>query len=255
MRKINLISILIIFTLCSFDSSNNKINDRTGYELKGNVKSLVEKTFLATDKFGEITKDDDNVFRIYKVEYNDNGNKVEESTFMYLNKYRYYDNGRLCETRMYNSDGSLSTVLTFEYMGDTISIQKCYINNNSYAGKRIRKFDNSGNLIKILDYNSKDILKGKSIYKYDNKGNNIQFFNYDSNGKLVYKSELYTYDDKGYIDSKTNIYKYDNKGNLIETTIKNIVTKYEYDENGNWIKCFTTNEDQPEVIEREIIYY
>lgn len=253
MKKVYLISIiLIIIQFCV--NGNNIKNDRVKSGLKGNVKILVEKTFSATDKFGEIVKDD-NLDRLYLVEYNEDGNMVKDSMTAWVNKYKYFDNGNLKETRMYDGDGPLNTVLTYEYFGDTLSIEKCYIEKNVYAGKRIRLFDKKGNLIKLIDYDSKGILKGSEILKYDSNGNNIQFFNYNSKGGLEYKSDLKTFDEKGNKKFKTNEYKYDEKGNLLESIINNNVTKYEYDENGNWIKSFENFNGDSKVIEREILYY
>ena len=253
MKKIYLISIMLFF-IQFYVKGNNLINDREENGLKGKVKLLIEKTFSATDKFGEIVKDD-YVDRVYLIEYNEDGNMVKDSMTAWVNKYRYFENGRLKETRMYDGDGPLTTVLTYEYLGDTVSIEKCYIEKNVYGGKRIRIFDKKGNLIKLIDYDSKGIIKGSAIYKNDSNGNNIQFFTYDSKGGLKYKSDLMTFDEKGNRKYKTNEYKYDEKGNLIESIINNNVTKYEYDENGNWIKCFENFNGDSKVIEREILYY
>jgi YD repeat-containing protein len=253
MKKTYLILLILYFTqLCV--SENIFQNDRAKYGLKGNVKLLIERTFLATDKFGEIVKEDYES-SVYKVIYNVNGYMEKDSMAGWVNKYRYFENGRLKETRMYDGDGPLNTVLIYEYLGDTVSIAKCFYNKNVYGGKRIRKFDKKGNLIKIIDYDSKGKIEGTSIYKNDSNGNNIQFFNYNSKGILTLKSDLLSFDENGNIKYKTNEYKYDERGNVIESIINNNVTRYEYDDIGNWIRSYVNFDGQSEVIEREILYY
>lgn len=294
MNKTNLILIGLILFLNSCKETDKK-NDRTQFELKNNVKSLVEKTYIPIEKFGEIIKEDDSALSMYKVVYNEDGNKIEESSFYYVAKYEYFDNSKLSKTRMYESDGTLNTVLVYNYNGDTVTIENCYVEKNKYSGKRIWKYDRKGNLIELENYSSKNILKGKSIYKYDINDNQTEFSNYDADGNLTYKSntdtydenkniiESISYDENSSILSKTNtkykydnkgnilesnsynnegsleekiVFKYDNEGNMIEFTNDNETTKYIYDKKGNWIKCITFIDNLPEkLIEREIEYY
>jgi hypothetical protein len=301
---------------CKAYNNQDEKNDRSQFGLKGNIRSLVEKTFDASEQFGQISKSDVNPSETYTVTYNEDGNMIEERGSCYVRKYSYFENGRKKEERSYDIDGLLSSVSKHEYEGDSVDIAKFYDKNSAYTSKRITRYDSRGNLILLQDYDPKGVLTGRSNYQYDKNNNAIGFRNYDSNGKLTYKSDehvydnkkniiesilyntdgtvsnkritKYKYDQKGnklaantYDDTDNNfickeIFKYDKKGNLVDYSLYsettkhdenngivslslekyNTITKYEYDNQGNWIKSTTITNGQPEkIIEREFEYY
>lgn len=102
------------------------------------------------------------------------------------------------------------------------------IDHNSEKRIRIEKYDQRGNKVEYIHYNSDGNFFSKSIYK--NK--------YDIDGKII---EINEYDPEGTISSKT-IYKYDSNGNMIEGTPYyndfklGDKRKYKFDSNGNKVE-------------------
>ncbi|MBQ5647693.1 MAG: hypothetical protein IIV16_01055, partial [Alistipes sp.] len=92
--------------------------------------------------------------------------------------------------------------------------------------KEVYKFNQQGDVIEEVDYNSDGSLRWKHLYKYDSKGNMIEEASYRGDGSLERK-DLYKYDSKGnkiewaYYNCDGSLrekylYKYDSKGNMIE---------------------------------------
>ena len=98
MKKV-LTIVLAMFCLASCEKSTQK-NDLTEEKLNGKVKSIREIPYEAVEKFGEVVKGDalDRFGKKLQITFNDKGNKLEENSF--------------------NSDGSLSSKLTYKYTYD-----------------------------------------------------------------------------------------------------------------------------------------
>ena len=137
--------------------------------------------------------------------------------------------------------------------------------------KTVSKYDNSGNIIEVSEYDKEGILISKKNYKYNSKGSKIEevstydtthnpleprkndgpccetryIYNYNSNGKVIEKKEVFENQNTFLSQS----YKYDDKGNKIEEvsyrtyplpekitykydSIGNIIEEVRYDKNG-----------------------
>ncbi len=108
-------------------------------------------------------------------------------------------------------------------------------------------YDEKGNRIESINYNSDGSLLSKETFKYDEKGNRIESIKYNSDLSLNSKAT----------------YKYDKKGNVIESNYRDSTSyesketfKYEFDKQGNWVQkiCFV-NGIPNSILEREYEYY
>jgi hypothetical protein len=116
------------------------------------------------------------------------------------------------------------------------------------TGKEINQFDARGNLIEaIIQYPLKK-EEQRLLFKYDSLNNKIETI--VLNGSLMIESKILTrYDSRGNI---TELISYGIKGNVKER----IMHRYEYDQEGNWIKDITlVNKKPTSVIIRKIEYY
>lgn len=289
MKKI--ILILLIMTINGqsiiaqkLKETDKKKNDLGEYNLKGEVKSLREFSYVAFEKLGEIIKGErKNDFEVARI-FNKKGfcieyytyNSNEELNTKIISEFNNKDN--IVETNIYEPDGTLSSKTTFKY-DDNNNIIESYSYYYLYDNlmKQTNEYDINGNLIEHNMYSGfNDLTKNvieynlfiTETYKYDEKGNQIEYNLGDSKWKLKYDDqgneiESNIYDSTGNLEKKRTS-KYDNTGNLIEFIKYNpegvleikYNFKYEYDEKDNWVKMIEFENDKPLIItEREIEYY
>ncbi|HNW99357.1 MAG TPA: hypothetical protein PKK00_13190 [Bacteroidales bacterium] len=295
MRKakilIGLTFITFVLFSCAGDKTKNKKNHLTDLKLKGDVKSLTETIYDASEKFGEIQKGEKK-YKYFSL-FNEDGNKTDysENNFPSLmsnfdKKYdfKYDDKGTIIEWNLYKSNGKLDRKEKYKIddKGNKIE-ENWYDGDGSLKFKIIFKYDEKGNLIKTNWYNSHDSLKFKEAFKYDSKGNQIEYieYKYAADSSLVIK-QTFKYDDKNNqiemndcnIDGSINCkytYKYDEKGNEIEkinyapdgSITEKVNSEYAYDDKNNWIKkteksllkIFGYESITYNITEREIVYY
>ena len=139
----------------------------------------------------------------------------------------YNENGDVSKAWMFDKDGYIHNWNRYIYEYDNEKLRKaiCIHRDGSWSES---EYDNNGNSIKSVDYDSGD----KIVYWYENefdaKGNRIKSTRYNEDGAIVESSED----------------KYDKNDNIIQNIIYNpdgiIInkTKYknEYDKNKNLIK-------------------
>ena len=119
------IACLFFSVLITGCSSEQKENYLTRNKIKGDVKSLISKSYDVTTKLGEIEKE--SIIQWYQdaynsdgsidkdtYEYDENGNKVDVS-FNGKETYEYNEEGNVVEMTFYNSDGSVNSKITNEY--------------------------------------------------------------------------------------------------------------------------------------------
>ena len=177
----NIIFLLSILFLISCANNEKEKNDLSKENLKGNVKSVKKNSFVAVDKFGEISK----------------GGRLKEQDFM---NHQIFDNkGNQTERNGYYSDGSLSNKWTYKHDDKGNQIEgNCYDSNGSLSLKYTYKHDDKGNQIERIGYDSDGSFFNKWTYKDDDNGNLIESnIIYDSDGSLSFKYNYeYTYDEK-----------------------------------------------------------
>jgi hypothetical protein len=262
----------------------------------GNI--IEEKNHWTSDNFeSKSTKEYDDKGILIEVKCY----KLYESLYIFESKsvYLYDIKGRMIEYRCYHPSNSkyeedtcdlLSSAVYFEYdlKGNMIKEKNQYFQiENEYV------YDENGNLITVMSRNwdeyTDSMLYRKNSFTYDDKGNNIEQVEYNTDGRISRK-QIIKYDDGGIvIEHETymgngfpihrlgqTIHKYDSKGNKTEEnhftemiSYQDIYT-YDYDDKGNWIiknqfytgptnmpmtPIVTINYSPRYIIEREILYF
>ena len=175
MKKI----ILILFVSITFYSCDKK-NSLSELNLKGNVESVVESTYEAEEKFGDIEKDEFEYS--FKQEFNEDGNKFEET--------------------WYDEEGELTSKWKFEYDDDGNQIEETqYKEEGELAARWKYKYDDDGNLVEETWYYEEGELPDKYEYKYDDDGNDIEmkltYYIRDKKTTVIFTYEYEEYDKKG----------------------------------------------------------
>jgi len=224
------------------------------------------------------TKQEDVVVKVKSIqvlpyEALENSGKIEkgERHNMITNTVETFnEEGITIELKAYHPSGGLYYSYTYKYNETGKKIE----DNRNSGSKTIYEYDDEGNMIGDIYYNSDGSQGSKSIYKYNDKGNIIEkemyltkgdkyTYKYDGKGDMI--SQAY-YNVDGSQGSK-RIYKYDDKGNMIEQknyradgslgpVTKVINHNYTFDEFGNWTEKITIKDGKPAfIIERQIEYF
>lgn len=259
-------------------------------ELKDGEERYRDETLLKYNRFGKIIKS--NVDGL-KCSYDLNGNiivkEISKMTFFMEEgfkpvttywKYFYDENGcsnKIAEYTMSEDNlNSVTLIYRDELHYKTKFIQ--YFNKNDLQGKVY-----IDSLMILYDYDtnkavllSETLFSGKRIkkttYKYNSNNKLIQKHEKDLN---VYRDSTAYYDFKygevkgyDYTDINDNLietYEYDDQGNIIHLNLcdstknfqRDTYWKYQYDENGNWVRCEEYNNLHKQVSykTRKIEYY
>jgi hypothetical protein len=276
---INITFLSFLSSCSSIDSKNNSLDE---YGLNGNVKSTIEQSYKANEKFGKVVKGEkklefswrQNQYNIYDdygylIERNnidDVGELVTKSIF------NYNKNFELLEINHYNSNGTLSDKSNWKYDNKGNNIENINYNSSGiYLNKMKRNFNDNNLVVEEMFIDSLNNIISKSIYEYDSKNNRVKEIYY-YNGKFNNKN-LSKYNDKNQeisftiLDSANNIIekrtqKYNDNSLLIETKKINIngeiirEEKLKYDEQNNWIEKIIYDGQKPTfLIFRKIEYF
>ena len=273
MKKSYLILLLIIF---GFTNKSKKKTDFEDLKLNGNVKSIIENTYKAEEKFGEISKGEKLITLIdtenHTIIFNEQGNIVEEKNHLiYYKIQQIYDNQNNKEiVNTYDKNNKLTSQTKYKYDSNGNFIEY----NQYYEGKLVHKgkfkYDDEEKPIEhnFYDQTGKLQSKRKNIYKnkeivdskdYDGDGN-LEFqtvFEYDSNGN---ETKMTNFNSLGDINQKI-MYKYNSENIVIESIdLYNNISKkekykYIFDSNKNWIQKIVFEDEIPmKIIERNIQY-
>ena len=216
--------ISIFITGCS---KEQKENDLTKFNIKGDVKSIKYRAYDATVRFGEIEKENRKYYD--EAYFNDEGNQVEtifynpDGGINWKYTYEYDEEGNNVRVIEYKSDGSINSKYTSEYdeEGNQVGMIK-YKSDGSIDRKYTNEYDEEGNQVETIFYMSDGKIRWKDTYEYDEEGNEVEKITYDSDGSIDYK---YTYE-------------------------------YEFDIEKNWTSKITFEDDvATTVAEREFEYY
>jgi hypothetical protein len=248
--------------------------------LKGKVKKIEQRS-SSSGKM--ITSFNENGYIIEEISYDSKG------MLQYKNTLKRNEEGNVIETNFHNSNG-LDYTITSKYKYDdkghtiernnfisNVSIQysvdeylmilSIFENRNTYS------YNENGNVVNEVGYDSSGIKINDNEYKFDGKGNMItritanklevgkSTFKYDNNSLLI-ETNYYYSPEKLWILGSKEAFKYDIKGNIIEKTTTSddylIIESYNYnyDAKGNWVKQnINTNNVTYRDIERVIEYY
>lgn len=212
-------------------------------------------------------------------------------------EYEYDINNNLVveSKKSFRENFILKKILKYDSFNNIVEEGQCLINKNNpeckYRAIEGFEYDPKKHLIKNFQIAQFSPHNTTQYYKFDDKGNNTEIIGeyiypdkkvkigyhfiqkFDLFGNLIKKTDIIDgfeiYNENGYELYQSEIWEYDNKGNLTlnafmtekNTPIKLITNKYEYDNNGNWIKRITQKGktfetlEQYEITIREIDYY
>ena len=222
--KFYLILVPFLFFSCVQENDLKKNN------LKGKVKILIEREYIAIEKFGEpetgklisikefefdsigniVRYRRDNKYEETKL-FDEKGNVKEINKFVLENYYsenllfinkivnKYNSDNKLIETSTYNSIGDLENKKTYLLNNDNKIIEINELNPSSLKNNIIIKFNDKN---KVLEYLEKTSDKNE-IFKAN--------FKYDSLNRKT--KEIWFLDRKPFI---TKSFKYNKEGKLIE---------------------------------------
>lgn len=244
MRTI-LCSLVIMFSVLQVFAQDQKDYHKNIQNLKGKIKSMVEKSFYASENEGKILK----------------------KGLIYQDSLSYNEGGFLLEMKHSNSNNLLwRDVNKFDENGNRIEEHR-YGGEGDLVYKNIYQYDTFGNQIQKIAYNYQEKLQFKIDNAYDKNGNLLTTNKIMPGGqKKTIKKNIY--DDKGFLVEETMydlterpmmiINKYDDYGNKIVTELysekKKFIEKetFKYDKNGKLIeKVFY---DSPNNFSRKIVY-
>ena len=190
-----------------------------------------------------------------------------------------YENGKEITETVYNPDQTIikNTITEFSKNGNIKNINT-YNSDQKLVGQSVyKKFDNQGNALKIVEFDSKG--KVGLTYQYIYENSKKKYKNYFSNDKVINWLEKYIYGTEGKlteiqtmdINKKTLLFskKYNEKELLTEEKtfagnfiVVSIVYSYLYDDKGTWIERKQNNETKgssniviEETVKRTIDYY
>ncbi len=185
MNRILIFALIFSFASCSL----NKKNDLESMNLKGNVRSVVEKTF--TDK--------DTLIKKEEIEFNRSGQIISDKhiiqdpaiSMKYENRYNLF--GRLIEQKFFEND--------------SLILKQIYLKNR---GKKdsIQIFDPFDNLlgIGVINYNKNNKETESVLYGETGKVIRYEASEYNIKGNLT-KGTINKLDSA--VSKTTNIYIYD----------------------------------------------
>ena len=273
MRKYYFFSIAFILLVhCAVAQKQTKQLAELG--LKGMVKFMAERSYVALDNFGKPVKGEranDNADYTFNKTgspaeqniYNQNGSLRVRYTYRYnasdklteqnlynpggalKSKFKYrYNNGNLVEQSLFKPGGGLISKYTYEY--DSRSYQTVYNWYNSDGvldEKTIYLYDVKGNQVAWRSVNAGDTALIQAVYQYDNKGNMTEEKLYKANDSLD-KKTIFSYDAKG---NQTEIKEYDSAFTKIinykYNAQNNIVEEIWLDKNGDQLEQYTYKYD------------
>ena len=140
--------------------------------------------------------------------YNSNNNIIEKCNYQFTNGIKI--NGSL---EKYNSDESQISMLSkfiYKYDNKGNLIENNHYNSNSILSFK-EKYDDKGNITEYIWYKEDGTYDSKDTFKFDDKGNQIGVISFDSNYTDTYNSSSkYEFDKNGnwikkYIYSNTTL--------------------------------------------------
>jgi len=251
-RKVLILSIFAFITGNCVQSNANAQsidlydNDVKNYNLKGNVKEIIEIQQRTSDT-------------IKIIRYNQKGQLIYSRVLTAYDEYKYiideYEYKYDCEGNNSYEIGLFERKENkFDIRGNLIE-HKFGITDNDFFGKWIYKYDNNNNQIERSGYIGNNFVeRWKHIYNDNNQRIKelmvdadvdsaiyiMRYFEYNHNGNIIREQYISYQGNKG---EWNDFFKYDENNNIVEwKRIDNEkhesieLYEYEYDEKGHWIK-------------------
>lgn len=262
-----LISVLFLVN-CNQVSNDN---DLISLDLNGNVKSMAEFSYpkLSTNWNNKDIEYyfNKNAYTNRKIEYNYNTYTI----------YKYNESNKISRANQYSLKDSLMYIRKYEYENYKLIKHKAFNLKNEVAYSSVYNYSKSSNgniLITEKEFDSKGDLQRHTSILQNQKKQDISYSEYNLKGELTATGNS-KYNDNGKIVEHT---KKDVENNLkwkINKTYnsKNLeiekksyipkkdkewikISKYEFDDNGNWIiRYLIQDNDTLKTIKRKIEYF
>lgn len=250
MKKI----LLPIFLLILFSCSSKKYSD-----LNGNVESLQEKDYEASEKFGEPIKGD--LKNVNSYTFNEKGNILKFVIYdsdgdKYLETEYQYKNGKefLLTSTKKKFDYSINRYKDIEEKQELVSDEK---SQSIWSVSSIDKGETNVDTI-IIKFDDKHNPQTRTTKKHDGT-QEINYYAYDKNGRMteskwlmngkdIQQWEKYEYKEN-LIVKKNILYMYGTKKD------DSIIFKYKTDNHSNWIERITYENGEATGITERIIKY
>lgn len=274
-----------------YDNSMNLISEK---HYMGNI--LVKEIIQKFDSKNRLSEKVDYLFGAFR-EYDEVSQKNKDSFLYEKIEYEYDENNNLVveSKKSFRENFILKKILKYDSNNNVVEEGQCLINKNNteckYQAIEGFEYDSKKHLIKNFQLAQFSPHNTTQYYKFDDEGNNTEIIGeyiypngkvqvgyhfiqkFDVFGNLIKKTDIVDgfemYNEKGYDIYQSEIWEYDSKGNLTlnaymtekNSPIKVVTNKYEYDNNGNWIKRITQKGKTfdtlkiEEITTREIEYY
>ena len=280
--KVHYIFNILILPLLFLTSCSKKHNELSEVGLKGNVQSIREISYSATETNDTIIKGDivySEDLKNYFATYNQDGNLTEIINYDNTNtvidrwKFLYSSDGKALGGNYYLNDNTLSDSTYYVYnKKGYVTEYYHYFADGKLKNKIYSFYDRKGNITeeKLIDADNMLYRTTKCYYKHKNL---IKDSSFDAAGNLLYTSS-YIYNNKDCLikqtifngDGKINsqgTYSYNENGDIEESyseipgqkPVKYYYT-YKYDSCNNWIQKITfINNSAVFLTVRQIYYY
>jgi hypothetical protein len=230
--------------------------------LKGKVKTMTEKTFLAVEKDGMFVKnipvtvearDTIGCTSDFMVAFDQDGNMLEsvniDENGEVIEQWELtVDAGRAEECEYIEKDTlKVLSRLTYDDQGVLVKIENFRMPVDTLMGRGMMGYDENGFLTELQFRNSKDENTGKYIFAVNADGKRTGYKFYNKEGEQTFE-EQFTYDDNGDLIKQVMINK---KGESSETEYK----IEEYDKLNNWTSCLWKYTGVVLITERIYTYY
>jgi hypothetical protein len=248
---------VIFFGILSFcaESSFAQADKKhlAGLSLKGVVKEMTIRSYVALDNFGKAIKGEranENVDYLF----NGSGNQVEQNVYNQNGSlrarytYRYSDD-KLMEQNVFNPGGAMKSKLKYKYNSIGLLAEESMLKpDGQLVSKYAYEYNSHSKMIASSSWDAGGAVDSKSTYLYDTRGSLVDWYSVNAGGEFIIRV-ISTYDAGGNItgediyaskDSleKKSIFTYGENGKLVEQTVFNADGSfrkftYRYDVQGN----------------------
>lgn len=192
---------------------------------------------------------DENTNRIVWTEYDKEGNYTK-----YISKYD--ENNNEIECGQYNENEQCLQKYVYHYDDENRVVKRELFDQDEESPRKqkvIYKYDNQGNCVEEHTYEN-EVLHNITFMEYDKNGNRI-VLNQEFEDKDIINKTIFGYDEHNHLIRQENYSSFSGKS---EMECRVHTYEYEYDTQGNWVKCITNLDKVKSLVNtnfRTIEYY